>query len=285
MDINSRTIAKRIVQILDSKDEKKDNKKIEKDAWNIFVKNIDEKQVGREITNYIKRADAEKSIATYLYRESKKQNISINDLGQKWLDNIEKLSFENFDDKTSDNNDKKCNVKGIDNSYSKMTKDKAEIRAEKDSRLERLSRGKGWHIVENYFQTDIPFARKSTGKILSFVSSLTGEHLLITSALGTAGNANQKSPHTLGKNNKYATHHNAENPKLDILFNNVNNESEAIQFQQKIEATGLFSFVSRENYHLDVQIDPRVYIALEKGHDLNVIQTAMKNNTINELIA
>jgi len=291
MEVNSKTVAAQIFKKLDSVDEKTGNNRIEKDAWNFFVQNIadDKKPIGRLIENY--KPDAEAAIQTYLCRAANQKGVLIKDLGQQWLDKIDKICEDikknQKNKKTSQKVKKdqvgivksKQNIKGIDTSYSRMSKEKAEKRAAKDSRLERLIGGKGWSIVEKLFITDIPFARKFTGKILSFVHSLIGEHLFVTSALGTAGNGGNTTPHKV-KENRYRTHHNAENPKLDLRTN-----GHANQLEKKLNSTGMFSWVYNEHNHLDVQIKPEVYMALEKGYKLEEIQKALKNSTIQRLIA
>ena len=136
----------------------------------------------------------------------------------------------------------------IDNTYLSLSKEKAFEKARKDSNLEELKGGKNWEISEASFKTDIPFAKKGTGKILDKVSDLIGEKLVITSALGTgeAGNPHQKGG--------YASHHNAVNPKLDIRIS-----GNGQQLAQKLKETGYFSRVSLESDHLDVQINPEKF--------------------------
>ena len=140
----------------------------------------------------------------------------------------------------------------INNSYVNLSKSAAFARAKNDSNLEQLTGGKNWSISEASFRTDIPFAKKGTAAILDKVATLTGENLVITSALGT-GEAN--NPHV---KSGYSSHHNAENPKLDIRING-NGKSLA----QKLKGTGYFSRVSIESDHLDVQIDPSKYQGLD----------------------
>ncbi len=147
-----------------------------------------------------------------------------------------KKSFTNFNKTVSG---------GINHSYINLTKSAAYSKAKTDSNLEELKGGRNWSISEPSFRTDIPFAKKGTAAILDKVAAITGENLVITSALGTgeAGNPHVK--------NGYASHHNAENPKLDIRIN-----GNAQTFAQKLRNTGYFSRVSVESDHLDVQIDP-----------------------------
>ena len=147
------------------------------------------------------------------------------------------------------------NISGnINNSYSRLSKSAAYQKALNDSNLENLSSGgRRWSISEASFRTDIPFARKGTKAILDRVTSIIGEDLVITSALGTgeAGNPHVKSG--------YASHHNAENPKLDISTRGKN----AAQLAAKLRNTGYFSRVSIESDHLDVQIDPAKFKNLD----------------------
>lgn len=137
----------------------------------------------------------------------------------------------------------------IDNSYVSLTKTQAAQKASEDKNLERLNGGKNWSIAQNSFITDIPYAKKGTGAILDKVSEmLGGENLVITSALATgeAGNPHKKSG--------YDSHHNAENPKLDIRLN-----GNAYDMAARLRSTGYFSRVDVEKDHLDVQIDPAKY--------------------------
>ncbi len=133
----------------------------------------------------------------------------------------------------------------IDNSYTNLSLSAARQKALTDTNLEELKGGQNWQIAEASFRTDIPFAKKGTGEILEKVAQEIGETLVITSALGTgeAGNPHQKGG--------YASHHNAENPKLDIRIT-----GNAQELAQKLRDTGYFSRVSVESDHLDVQIDP-----------------------------
>ena len=147
---------------------------------------------------------------------------------------------------------KKAVSGNVDNSYLTLTKSAAYQKALSDTNLEKLSGGKNWEVAESSFITDIPFAKKGTGAILDKVGGLIGEKLVITSALGT-GEAN--NPHAKGG---YASHHNAENPKLDIRINGNGQE-----LAQKLRNTGYFSRVSIESDHLDVQIDPEKFKSFE----------------------
>ena len=138
--------------------------------------------------------------------------------------------------------------KKVDNSYVSLSKSQATKKAQSDTNLERLSGGRNWSVSDSSFRTDIPYAKKGTGKILDKVSDMIDEKLVITSALGTGQTGN---PHV---KSGYASHHNAENPKLDIRTNGHGRELAA-----KLRATGYFSRVSLESDHLDVQIDPSKY--------------------------
>ena len=133
----------------------------------------------------------------------------------------------------------------IDSSYQSLTQAQAREKALKDPNLEELKGGKNWSVSDRSFVTDIPFAKKGTSAILQKVSEMIGEDLVITSALGTGQKGN---PHKL---DGYDSHHNAENPKLDIRAHGNGNALAA-----KLRNTGYFSRVSIESDHLDVQIDP-----------------------------
>lgn len=137
----------------------------------------------------------------------------------------------------------------INNSYLNLSKSAAYQKAKTDSNLEELSSGNRWQISKGSFVTDIPFAKKGTAAILDKVTDMIGENLTITSALGTGEGAN---PHQKGG---YSSHHNAENPKLDISTRGKN----ANLLAQKLKDTGYFTRVSIESTHLDVQIDPKKF--------------------------
>ncbi len=145
---------------------------------------------------------------------------------------------------TRSNTNSPSSGKKIDNSYSSLTKAQAERKASSDTNLERLSGGKNWSVADTFW-TDSPYAKKGTGQILDRVSNMLGEKLVITSALGTGQKGN---PHV---RQGYKSHHNAENPKLDIRTN-----GNARQFAERLRATGYFSHVLPEGDHVDVQIDP-----------------------------
>ena len=247
MKINSSILAKQLADSLDESDTRGKNGKIEASVWNEFVKD----KGGKKISNYITIDNAIKSLIVYLCRQAKANSRLIVELGQEWINSLnDNKNNDDIDDKTA----KKPNTKKkVDTSYSKLSRSKALEKAKQDPRLEELSGGKGWSVARDSFITDIPYARKYTGEILSFVSSLIGDNLVITSALGTAGTKNNKTPHKLSKS--YATHHNAENPKLDIRTN-----GNSKKLQRKLLETGFFSRVAIEPDHLDVQIKKEVYL-------------------------
>ncbi len=146
----------------------------------------------------------------------------------------------------------------IDKSYQHLSQSEAERKAKNDPNLERLTGGANWSVADT-FETDIPYAKKGTGKILQKVSEMIGEEIVVTSALGTGGKGKLKSPH--GYKNSYCSHHNAENPKLDIRAKGKHVHELAC----KLRKTGYFSRVFEESDHLDVQINPAKY------NDLNLI--------------
>ena len=150
--------------------------------------------------------------------------------------------------------------RNIDNTYANMNRSEALERAKTDRNLEdlRTKNYTGW-ILKNTFATDIPFAKKGTAQILQRAYELTGIKLEISSALGTNGNGKDtKSPHY--KDNGYASHHNAENPKLDISYSSISGTGmNGYDFAKKLYDTGLFNWVYVEGDHLDVQIHPDVY--------------------------
>lgn len=278
MTVSNITFASKIAKLLDVSDKKGENGQIDKKAWNLFVAD----KGGKTIKNYITLYNAERSISIYLARQAKKQGRKIEDIGEEWLSNLSGNTPKRQPCHTVQNfwQKNRCIApsRQVDISYSLMNKYDAELRASNDSRLERLSGGKGWNVASESFITDIPFAKKHTGKILSFISNLIQETLSITSALGTGGFGNNKSPHKITQS--YCTHHNAENPKLDIR---TNGHSEKLQ--QKLGSTGFFNWIYNEKDHLDVQIKPEVYTALENGYSLEKIQSAIENNTLSYLAA
>ena len=273
MKVNRSTLSKQLAEKLDAMDKDGKDGKIEASIWNKFVKD----KGGLDIKNYIKINVAIKSLILYLCRQAKEKSKLIVDLGQEWINSLDENNLNKINNTKTNTTEKSGNnivnlQKKVDISYSKMTRTQALKRAKNDSRLEKLSGGNGWSIAEKCFITDIPYARKHTGEILSFVSSLIGENIVVTSALGTAGTNKTRTPHKISQS--YCTHHNAENPKLDIKTN-----GNSYGLRKKLIATGLFSRVSVEPDHLDIQIKNEVYLAFEKGADTsNILACARKNN-------
>lgn len=144
------------------------------------------------------------------------------------------------------------NVSGnIDNRYLQCkTLSEAEKLAQNDTNLERLSNVQGVAVVDSAFRTDIPYAKKGTTEILQDVAESLNTELQITSALAT-GHPN--NPH--GKDG-YKSHHNAENPKIDLL---VPSGYTSATFAEALHKTGKFSHILPEGDHIDVQINPEAY--------------------------
>ena len=142
----------------------------------------------------------------------------------------------------------------------KNTKDAANA-AKNDPNLENISGGGShWAISENSFKTDIPFAKKGTGQILDIIWSklnIKGK-LTITSALATGAPG---SPHVVSSNK---SHHNADNPKLDILYPKEYANNHA-GFKKLLDSTGLFSHTLAEGDHIDVQISAETYQKFYEG--------------------
>ena len=285
MNVNRRNLARKLAETLDGRDKHGQNNKIEASVWNQFVSD----KGGKQISNYIRIDAAIKSLVVYLSRQAKAKGRLISELGREWINILNNsIKEENIADANTEKNLKNKTAakkhvaanrsKKVDTSYSRLTREKALAKAEKDSRLERLNGGSGWSISESSFITDIPYARKYTGAILSFVSSLIGENIVVTSALGTGGTKGKRTPHKVSEN--YCTHHNAENPKLDIRTN-----GNSKKLRKKLIATGLFSRVSVEPDHLDVQIKNEVYLAFEKGFNLSNILAYAKRNDFSMLSA
>ena len=135
-------------------------------------------------------------------------------------------------------------------SYSEMSRSEALQAAAKNKALEKLIGGNNWTVSTASFINDIPYARKGTSAILAKAALMTGENLVVTSALGT-----KTSPHIKSVSN--SSHYNSTNPKLDL--GGGLNRTQAYSLQYKLKGTGLFSRVEVEhdisgNYHLDVQI-------------------------------
>lgn len=142
--------------------------------------------------------------------------------------------------------------------YANMNRLEALKKAEKDPKLEKLTGGNGWSISEASFINDIPYAKKGTGLVLAKAARLTGENLVVTSALGT-----KDSPHA--KNSGSASHYNSDNPKLD-LGGGLSPE-QANSLKAKLDSTGLFSRIMVESdgatAHLDVQIADSAFKSLD----------------------
>ena len=223
-----------------------------------------------KIKQYININTAIKSLAIYLCRQAKEKGRLIKNLGKDWIDNLTTVD-KNNEVKTEE-------IKKVDTSYSRLNRSTAILKAKNDPRLEKLDGGKGWSVASESFITDIPYAKKYTGKILSTVASIIGEHITVTSALGTGGTKNGKTPHKVTQN--YCTHHNAENPKLDIRTN-----GHAGKLRKKLIATGLFSRVSIEPDHLDIQIKHDVYRAYEQGYRIENILAYARKNMLDRLLA
>ena len=156
------------------------------------------------------------------------------------------FSWENFKPAAIWNSGTK---KSSDTDYAALSRSSALEAAAKDPNLEKLTGGKGWSISESSFINDIPYARKGVSTILTRAAELTGETLVVTSALGT-----KDSPHAKGTSE--ASHYNSKNPKLD--FGGGLSLSAAEALKKKLDDTGLFSRVDVEKdgdtAHLDVQI-------------------------------
>ena len=145
-----------------------------------------------------------------------------------------------------------------DNSYASMSRAAALEAASKDPNLEKLTGGTGWSVSDSSFVNDIPYAKKGTGAVLEKAATLTGETLVVTSALGT-----ETSPHAKG--NSSESHYNSANPKLDL--GGGLSLSQAEQLKVKLEGTGLFSRVVVESdgdtAHLDIQIADSAFEKLD----------------------
>ena len=304
-------IAKDIAGFLDVDKRDKEGKdgKIIANVWNDFVSDKN----GRRIDRFIQVNTAVKSISTYLYREAVNSGELISDIGDKWessaekgsgkassqTESEEKVKAKNSSPKpkktpkTSNNARTKTNkeavvqnntyeptevdnqnIFSVDNSYARLSKQKVNEKAKNDPRLEKLVGGRGWSVSEGSFKSDVQYARKYTGKILTYVAEVTGAEIVVTSALGTG---DVRNPH---QRHGYASHHNAENPKLDLKSTNCSLR----QLQSKLVQTGFFSRVSRERTHLDVQIKPEVYLAYAQNIEGAQVAKLLKENKNKEFI-
>ena len=82
-------IASQIFSKLDSQDSKGSDNKIEASIWNKFVSD----KGGKEISNYIKKENAVKSIISYLTNMSKKLGCTVEELANRWL-GVDKTSID-----------------------------------------------------------------------------------------------------------------------------------------------------------------------------------------------
>ncbi len=153
-------------------------------------------------------------------------------------------------------NSSRTSLSGV--SYAEMSREAALKAAAADANLEKLSGGNGWSVSDTSFANDIPYAKKGTGAVLEKAASMTGETLVVTSALGT-----ETSPHAKGSSSE--SHYNSSNPKLDL--GGGLSIAQAEQLKVKLDGTGLFSRVVVESdgdtAHLDVQIADSAFEKLD----------------------
>lgn len=97
-------IASQIFSKLDSQDSKGTDNKIEASIWNKFVSD----KGGKEISNYIKKENAVKSIISYLTNMSKKVGCTVEELANQWLGKSEANPSEISGEKS------KLNSKSVD---------------------------------------------------------------------------------------------------------------------------------------------------------------------------
>ena len=307
-------IARDIANTLDAdvRDIEGQDGKIVYNVWNDFVSD----KGGRRIDRFIHVNTAVKSISTYLYREAVRSGDLISDIGDKWESNLggedgksqksemppqpkpeesSVMKSKSADNKRTNKSSKKqlkqpnvqansnifepvevdhAGVYKVDNSYSRLSKQKVNNKAKNDPRLEKLRGGKGWSVDEASFRSDVQYARKYTGKILTYIAEVTGADIVVTSALGT-GDA--RNPH---QKRGYSSHHNAENPKLDLKAENMS----LAKLQKKLLETGFFCRVSRERTHLDVQIKPEVYMAYAQNIEGAQVSAILKENRMNQFL-
>lgn len=276
-------IAKRIAQALDNKDNDKRKGVIDAQTWNIFVAGK-----GNTIDRFIRMDDAIKSICHYLKKEARKSGNSVSQIGNVWeaqindgtlseADNasVNEQKIERPSDTVAINgHNTSDDIYNIDNNYSKLSQKDAEGVAKNDKRLEKLEGGAGWSVSDNSFRTDIKYARKNTGEILSFIAKLIGADIVVTSALATGQRFN---PH---KRHGYSSHHNAENPKLDIKSNTIGLK----ELERRLAKTGFFKIHPEWN-HLDVQIKPEVYLAFENGMNGDQVLAYIQGNKNTNFVA
>ena len=102
MNLKILKLAAEIANKLDCSDTAGKNGKIDYKKWNVFAKGK-----GKSIKNYITLKNAKRSIAAYLSRQSRSTGKSYNDLGQKWLDDIDKDMVAIKSNKSLSNKEKK----------------------------------------------------------------------------------------------------------------------------------------------------------------------------------
>ncbi|MBR6127938.1 hypothetical protein IKQ21_09665 [bacterium] len=199
--------------------------------------------------------DTERATST----ESNKNNNSDGTIVKK------NVSYGNANAKFGDRNKHSKEVTGtVNHKYVNKSKAQAEAMAKKDENLEDLrvtsKNYDGWKLNPGTFNHDITFAKKGVSAVLQKASEMTGYKFIINSALGTGEGV---SPHVVGTG--YTSHHNAENPKLDISLtvydkNGNTKKLNAHEMARILWNTGLFCHILEEpkTNHLDVQIDPAV---------------------------
>lgn len=164
-------------------------------------------------------------------------------------------SLKSKEEKTDVKNEKvQKNVENSPNRYLCYTTTKAAAEAaDNDPSLEKLNDNNWITISSHNFKTDIPYAKKGAMSIMTEVAKLLNTKLTITSALATG---HPRNPHAKATDH---SHHNANNPKLDLAIPAGMTDRE---FATKLHNTGYFANVIPERDHVDVEIDPKKFDAV-----------------------
>ena len=164
-------------------------------------------------------------------------------------------SLKSKEEKTDVKNEKvQKNVENSPNRYLCYTTTKAAAEAaDNDPSLEKLNDNNWITISSHNFITDIPYAKKGAMSIMTEVAKLLNTKLTITSALATG---HPRNPHVKATDH---SHHNANNPKLDLSI--PDGMSDEV-FADKLLSTGYFVKVIPEGNHVDVEIKPEMFDAV-----------------------
>ena len=247
------------------------------------------------VATYVKESDciSLETVKTYLNNSFQLTNDmfeNIKNIPNNWKRDSELVFsqfnfFESLKDKNSSNLDLgltpeevamqdllnfySTELMNIDFKFANMTREKALEEAAKSPYLEELQSIPGKVVVSRgWFKTDIPYVTKGANKILEKIADeladKLGGGLVITSALATGGKyANSKnSPHS-SRNKVYASHFNANNPKIDISLppryrscDKNEAKKKAKEFANLLADTGYVNIEACHESHICIQIKP-----------------------------